>query len=89
MKIQILRNLGRDLPDYLEGQIVEVADDVAQELIGRGLAVPKQKLRGVPAEPAKAIPPEEVEGSVEEAEADVKAYKAKVTAEKDKQQRKK
>lgn len=40
MKLTILRNLGRGLPDYTEGQTVDVDDHEAQELLEKGLAEP-------------------------------------------------
>lgn len=81
MKIRVLRNLGRGLPDFTEGQVVDVADEVAQALIDRFLAEAiEPKLKAVPPEPQlKAVPDE---GSVEKATADVESYRDKVKGKK-------
>lgn len=61
MKIRVLRNLGRSLPQYTEGQVVEADDDVAVSLVAKGLAVQleqKKPVKAVPSEPVKAKPAE-------------------------------
>jgi hypothetical protein len=37
-KIKVLRNLGQGLPDYREGQTVQVSNEVADQLCGLSLA---------------------------------------------------
>lgn len=58
MQIKVLRNLGRGLPPYKEGQVVTVSDTVGADLVKRDLArvieaIPKEerttpKIIGVP-----------------------------------------
>lgn len=40
MKITVLRNLGRGLPPYQEGEVVDADDDIADRLFKMRLAVP-------------------------------------------------
>ena len=54
MRIEVLRNLGRDLPDYFEGQVVDVEDEEGNQLVQLGLA---EVIKAVPDSAAiKAIP---------------------------------
>lgn len=78
MRIEVLRNLGRDLPPLKEGAVADVDDDMGELLCKRGLA----KLIAVPKPVVKAVPPEELkDGTVEKAEADLKAYTKKAKRE--------
>lgn len=54
MRIKVLRSLGRDLPDYLEGQVVDCKQPLAGELIAKGLAAAVQEPEEKPAPKAKA-----------------------------------
>lgn len=62
MKIRVLRNLGRGLPDYHEGQEVEVKEAVGEELARQGLAVilsapaPKKRKRQTKPEAEQSKP---------------------------------
>lgn len=38
VKIRVLRNLGRDLPPYKEGQVIDCNEDEAQQLLTASLA---------------------------------------------------
>lgn len=67
MKITVLRNLGRGLPDYHEGEVVDAADDLAERLVKLRLAVPfeaeskptrtKKTERTSESDPAPEAPP--------------------------------
>lgn len=55
MRIKVLRNLGRGLPSYKEGQVVEVESAEGEKLCKLNLAeVVESKLKAVPAKPATA-----------------------------------
>ena len=73
MKIKVLANLGRGLPDYKEQQIVEVDDEAGQALIDQGLAI----IHGVPKKPKITAPAPEPVDLNEENSDTVKRYKAK------------
>ena len=75
MRIKVLRNLGYGLPDYTEGQVVDVEQELGESLCQRGLA--EQIIQAVPQSPLKAVPPVPEIGSVEQAEADLKTYRNK------------
>lgn len=71
MRIRILRNLGRNYPDYYEGQVVETDKQVGQSLCEQGLAeVVIETIKAIPPEPVIAIPsePEIVATTLEETE---------------------
>lgn len=83
MKVKVLRNLGLGMPSLKEGQEADVDEALGEQLIKRSLAVAVggKSLKGVPPAPLKAVPPEEPEepedGTIEKAEADLKAYRDK------------
>lgn len=52
-KIRVLRNTGRHLPRFTEGQVVDVPDQTADLLCGLNLA---ELLETIPDEPLQAIP---------------------------------
>jgi len=52
MEITVLRNLGPGLPDYKEGQVVEVNDKEGDDLIKAGLAL----IKGIPKKPKITAP---------------------------------
>lgn len=52
-KIRILRNTGADLPRFTEGQVSDVADEIADMLCGLKLA---ELLRTIPDNPLQAVP---------------------------------
>ena len=64
MKVKVLINLGRGLPDLSEGEVADVDNETAEMLIRRGLAQsvePKSKAKPK-AEKLKATPPEPIKG---------------------------
>lgn len=55
MRIKVLRNLGRGLPSYKEGEVVDVEPAEAARLCKLNLAeVVESKIKAVPAKPAIA-----------------------------------
>lgn len=80
MKIRVLRNLGKDLPDYREGQEVEVRDALGEELAKKGLAeivsasAPKKtkKSEPKPSEPEEVKPAEPPETKTKQPPANAK-----------------
>lgn len=59
MRIRVLRNLGKDLPPYAEGQVVDADAETSARLIESGLAEPAKLPAGLKAlTPA----PERLEG---------------------------
>ena len=74
MKIKVLMNLGRGLPDYKDQQIVELDDSEGQALIDKGLAV---KIEAIPKKPKITAPaPDPVDLTVENSDT-MKRFKAK------------
>ncbi len=57
MQIEVLRSLGRGLPSFSEGQVVEVDNETGEALCSKGLAV--AVIQAVPPEPIKGIPPKQ------------------------------
>lgn len=60
MRVQVLRSLGREWPDLLEGEIADVKDHVGDQLIAKGLAIrleePEPTIKGTPPEVAEDQP---------------------------------
>jgi hypothetical protein len=60
MKIRVLRNLGKGLPKYFEGESYDVDDTQGEDLIKKGLAEPVASetpaIRGVATPPEIAEP---------------------------------
>lgn len=52
MKVKVLRSLGREWPDLIEGQVADVKDHVADQLIAKKLAIrlddPPPQIKGTP-----------------------------------------
>lgn len=69
-------SFGLDFSKCCEGMTLEVTDAIGERLIVRRLAV-QAEIRAVP--PAAAIAAVPLEGSVEKATEDLKAYKAKAS----------
>jgi hypothetical protein len=60
MKIEVLRNLGADLPKLSEGEIADVDDATAKMLIDMHLAKPAEKEKApakTPPARVQAVPP--------------------------------
>ena len=54
MQAIVLRNLGRDLPPYKEGQVIDADEKEIENLCRLGLA---KVIEAVPVEPIQAVPP--------------------------------
>lgn len=80
MKIKLLRSPGRAFPDLREGQVADVADEIADHLCKLNLAE-RLEIRGVPRkqEAVHTVPPQDYQPgeSVQKAEQDAKDYSAK------------
>ena len=67
MKIRVLRNLGKGLPPYKEGQIVDCPTEEAQALIDRKLAVADTTKKAAEPKPETETKPSKPEGKKTEA----------------------
>lgn len=80
MKIRVLRNLGRGLPDYCEGETRDVDDNEGGSLVKRGLAI---CLDAPPVVKAVAPKPEIAEAKAasvpEKVAGDLKSYRDRQT----------
>lgn len=73
MRIKVLRNTGANLPNFTEGQVADVSDDVAELLCGLRIA---EILHAIPDEPVRAVPDSpgiQAYGTVEHATEKLKA----------------